>query len=390
MQHQLQPISNHNASRSPKGRKVKNYIQPNTSQLRATKGLGSNQEYGSASQALPSEKCHCPGPFSSIFWGLHHWPRNQPADSSRSLLAVSPKPSSSCSLLHGRSGEPGAREIQETRSGHWRNNSVPQPSWTSPSEVELSLPRKGYFLSLQCFLTIFPVLPLIHFSLCAFWEILSPLSPQRFLRKAFPFFTPSTSHKCLSPLSLQCFPANSFLPLLVLCTKAFTLQRFPQEAFPHYPLDISLQNVSSLIHPALTEKSFLSPSPQHFQRSLFPPFSTFSIFSHNPSLSTQHLAQKPRLPPARPGKTSPPLLLHFPLKKKNFPHYSLDFPGKIFPSPSPQPLRQTAPLSSDLPASRLAPARANEALLPPSVSRLNASPLSPQRFPRKAFSPSFP
>lgn len=178
----------------------------------------------------------------------------------------------------------------------------------------------------------------------------------------------------------------------MLCTKAFSLQRFPQQAFPQYPLDISLQNVSSFIHPALPDKSFLSTSPQHFQRSLFRPFSTFSIRSHNQPVALLSAPCTKASPAPRASWLKPlPLfscISHKKKKKKPFPHHSLDFSDKIFPSP--QPLGQTAPLSSDLPASRLAAARADEALLAPSVSRLNASPLSPQRFPRKTFPLSFP
>jgi len=94
-------------------------------------------------------------------------------------------------------GMAGAREIQETRSGHRRNNSIPQPRWMS-SEAGLSLPRNGCFCSPQCFLNIFSALPLTLFS------------PLCFLRNSFPAITSALPKKTFSFLSHEHFPQMPF------------------------------------------------------------------------------------------------------------------------------------------------------------------------------------
>lgn len=171
-------------------------VYRDSSLLQVTKGLGSNRQCGSASQALPSGKCHCPG-FFSLLWDLHHWPRKQAADSSCSLLAVSPKPFSSCSFCMAGAGN---REQEKYRRQDQDNEET--TLFLSPAELHLvrqdsPCPVRVTFSLFSAFLKYF--LPPIKtfFPLC-------------FLSNSFPTITSALPEKSFSFLSPEHFPQISF------------------------------------------------------------------------------------------------------------------------------------------------------------------------------------
>lgn len=86
------------------------------------------------------------------------------------------------------------------KPGHQRNKSIPQPSWTSlPRQNSLLSASWKYFLPSHWY----------FFSLCAFWGIFSPISPQHFQQSLFLTFS-TCSHNHHSPLLPPC-KASAFL-----------------------------------------------------------------------------------------------------------------------------------------------------------------------------------